>query len=117
MLPPPNANKKFTSFIGNQVTFDTVYPELIEIHNHVHITYGSVLLTHFLDTEKQGVKWNKGKIIIEENVFLGTRVIITKPVTIGKNSIVAAGSVVTKDIPSNEIWGGVPAKLIKKRKI
>lgn len=55
-----------------------------------------------------------GTVDIKSNVFLGTSCIITKGVTIGENSVVAAGSVVVKDIPANEIWGGNPAKFIKK---
>lgn len=47
-------------------------------------------------------------------MFLGANTIITKSVTIGDNVIVGAGSIVTKDIPSNEIWAGVPARFIKK---
>ena len=60
------------------------------------------------------IKWHRGHIKIEDNAFIGAKTIITKPVTIGHNSVVAAGSVVTKDIPPCEIWGGVPAKFIKK---
>jgi acetyltransferase-like isoleucine patch superfamily enzyme len=52
-------------------------------------------------------------IRIRENVWIGANATILKGVTIGINSIVAAGSVVTKDIPDNCIYGGVPAKLIK----
>lgn len=52
-------------------------------------------------------------VIIEDNVFIGARSIILKGVTIGRNSIVGAGSVVTKSIPSNQIWGGNPAKFIR----
>ena len=47
-------------------------------------------------------------------MFLGANTVITKPVTIGDNVIVGAGSIITKDIPSNEIWAGVPARFIKK---
>lgn len=53
-------------------------------------------------------------IVIEDDVFIGARSIITKGVVIGAKSIVATGSVVTKSIPSGEIWGGNPAKFIKK---
>ncbi len=49
-----------------------------------------------------------------KNAFIGTQTTILKGVTIGENSIVGACSLVTKDIPANEIWGGVPAKFIKK---
>ena len=51
---------------------------------------------------------------IKDNVFIGGSSIILKGVTIGENSVVAAGSVVSKDIPPNEIWGGNPAKFIRK---
>ena len=50
---------------------------------------------------------------LERNVWLGSRVIILKGVTIGENSIIAPGAVVTSSIPSNCVAGGVPAKVIK----
>ena len=56
------------------------------------------------------------KVTIGEDVWIGANAIITKGVTIGNGSIIAAGAVVTKDVPSYSIYGGVPAKLIKKRK-
>lgn len=55
----------------------------------------------------------RGAIFIGNDVFIGTRSIVTKGVSIGDKSIIAAGSIVTKDIPENEIWGGNPAKFIK----
>ncbi|WHQ37029.1 sugar O-acetyltransferase [Spiroplasma sp. SV19] len=54
------------------------------------------------------------KITIENNVWLGANVTVTPCVTIGENSIIAAGSVVTKNIPKDVIAGGTPAKIIKK---
>lgn len=56
---------------------------------------------------------NSLPILIEEYVFIGASSIILKGVKIGKNSIIGAGSVVTKDVPSNEIWAGNPAKFIR----
>ena len=109
-----NSYKKFV-YIGDGVVWDTAYPEEIEIGNNVHITTGCVLLTHYMTIDNRGwIKWHRGHIKIEDNAFIGAKTIITKPVTIGHNSVVAAGSVVTKDIPPCEIWGGVPAKFIKK---
>lgn len=52
-------------------------------------------------------------VIIGNNVWLGERAIILKGVKIGDNSVVAAGSVVTKDVPENTVVGGNPAKIIK----
>ncbi|NBK91518.1 acyltransferase [bacterium 1XD21-13] len=54
------------------------------------------------------------EIVIEDGVFLGAYCIVLKGVTIGKNSVIGAGSVVTKTIPGGEIWAGNPAKFIKK---
>lgn len=53
------------------------------------------------------------EIIINDNVFIGAFAIVLKGVTIGENSVIAAGSIVSKDIPPNEIWGGIPCKKIK----
>ena len=57
-----------------------------------------------------------GEIIIEDDVWIASNCVITANTRIGKSSIIAAGSVVTKDVEQYSIVGGVPAKLIKKRK-
>lgn len=53
-------------------------------------------------------------IIIEKKVWIGANVTVVSGVRIGENAIIAAGAVVTKDIPANVVAGGVPAKVIKK---
>lgn len=61
--------------------------------------------------------WDKiecSPTIIEDNVFIGTGALILKGVRIGKNSVVGAGSVVTKNIPENSIVAGNPAKIIRQ---
>lgn len=117
-LPPSHTSERNIYFIGKNVTWDSAHPELIEIGNNAHITNGCVILTHYFTLDKKGwINWHHGSVRIGEHVFLGTNVIITKPVTIGHHSVVGAGSVVTKDIPPCEIWGGVPAKFIKKFEI
>lgn len=62
---------------------------------------------------KQG--HNNGKIIIENDVWIGAGVIILKNVKIGKGSIIGAGSVVTKSIPEYSVAVGNPCRIIKKR--
>ena len=109
----PSHDRKFV-FIGDNLTFDSMHPEEIEIGNYVHITTGCILLTHYLDTSKVGVYWKTGHITIKDGAFIGANSIISKPVTIGEYSIVGSGSVVTKDIPPYEIWAGNPARFIKK---
>ena len=63
---------------------------------------------------EQGI--TKSPVIIEDDVWIGHGAVITKGVTIGSGSIVGANAVVTKDVPSFSIVGGVPAKLIRLRK-
>lgn len=53
-------------------------------------------------------------VVLEDNVWIGDSAIICKGVTIGKNSIIGAGAVVTKDVPENSVFAGNPAKLVKK---
>jgi len=53
-------------------------------------------------------------VLIKEGAFIGAGSMILKGVTVGRNSIVGAGSVVTRSVPDGEIWGGNPARCIKK---
>lgn len=105
-------------FIASDVQFDSVYPQNIVLHDDVHLTSGVRILTHLLDTknpDREDIHWIEGHVEIGEHAFIGTDSIITGNVRIGKGAIVGAGSVVTKDIPDYEIWGGNPARFIKKR--
>jgi len=56
---------------------------------------------------------SKGSVIIEDNVWIGRNVCIMPNVKIGKGAIIGANSVVTKDVPTGAVVGGVPAKVIK----
>jgi len=56
---------------------------------------------------------NDRDVIIGKNVWIGNRCVILKGTNIGDNSVIAAGSVVTKDIPANVLAGGTPAKVIR----
>lgn len=69
---------------------------------------------HNLESYKIRTGFTVGEVRLEESSFLGCNSVICAPVTIGWNSVIAAGSIITKDIPPNELWDGVPAKFIKK---
>jgi maltose O-acetyltransferase len=70
--------------------------------------------THPLDAERRRAKWEAAKpITIEDNVWLGGGVIVLAGVTIGENTVVGAGAVVTKDLPPNVIAVGNPARVTR----
>jgi len=66
----------------------------------------------FQETQYTGDK--EGKIIIQDDAWIGAGAIILPNVTIGKGAVVGAGAVVTKDVPPYTVVAGVPAKEIKK---
>ena len=72
---------------------------------------------HVISSEKpyRDLPWNESKvgISIAENVWIGAGVTVLPGCGIGKNSVVGAGSVVTKSIPANEVWAGIPAKKLR----
>lgn len=111
--------------IGNGVGISSstiVCKNSVTIGNNVFIGGGC----HIVDTDfhpidskyrlnpKTSNSGASAPIVIEDNAFIGMSSIILKGVTIGKNSVIASGSIVVKNIPENEIWGGNPAKFLKK---
>lgn len=85
---------------------------LIEIGDNVTIAPQVYLLAHDASTKKYLNYTKIGKVKIKSNAFIGARAIIMPRVTIEENSIVAAGSVVTKSVEPNTVVGGNPAKFI-----
>ena len=101
---------------------ENVFIQGAKIGDFVMIAPGVCLLANMHNHEDPNVPMVfQGKkigtpVIIGDDVWLGRNVIVMPGVKIGKGSIIAAGAVVTKDVPEYSIFGGVPAKLIKKRK-
>lgn len=116
--------KKIYGHIGENVTIMDrkvpLYANLIRIHDNVRIASKVTFVTHdithlMLNSKPDNEKvYNEivGCIEIMDNVFVGTNVTILNNVRIGPNVIVAAGAVVTKDVPPNSVVGGVPARVI-----
>ena len=68
------------------------------------------------DFYERHTKYTYGKVVIKKNAWIGMNVTICPGVTIGEYAVVAAGAVVTKDVPDYAVVGGVPAKVIKMLK-
>lgn len=91
----------------------------VKIGNHVNLAQGitvTALNHNFGDTRKrideQGVSTNN--VIIEDDVWIGANAVILPGVKIGTHCVVAAGAVITKDVPPHSLVAGVPAKIIKQ---
>ncbi|MCI7575393.1 MAG: acyltransferase [Bacteroidales bacterium] len=107
----------FRLYNHKTISIDTSSPGLLKIGNNVAITANVTILTHdfcswvFRNLYNDYIPGRK-KVVIGNNVYIGQRAMILKGVTIGDNVIIAAGSVVTKDVPSNSVVAGVPAKIL-----
>ncbi len=94
----------------------------ISAANQISIADSCMLASHsyITDSDWHGIydrsmpPKEKNFVVLEENVWVGDSSIICKGVTIGRNSIIGAGSVVTSDVPANVVAAGNPAKIIKK---
>lgn len=102
--------------IGPMVTIDDVYPNFVIIEDGVSIAGQNFILTHNkpLEYHKHLSEAFLGPVVIKKNAWIAIGVIILPGVTIGEGSIIASGSVVTKDVPPNIFAGGVPAKVLKE---
>lgn len=89
----------------------------LEIGSHVDIASEVMIWTSQHDVHSPTMTPIEAKVIIGDYVFIGPRSIILPGVKIGKGAIVAAGAVVTKDVPDKAIVAGVPAKVIGERQV
>lgn len=104
--------------IGHGCTFQSN----IDIGDKVMIANNVAILSsddHHYDVVGKTM-WDSGRgdkymVRVEDDVWIGYGSIILSPVTIGRGSIIAAGSVVTKDVPRYSIVGGIPARVLKMR--
>lgn len=96
-------------WMGDKCQFDWSFPQLIKIGNNVTLSHNVDIICHDASLQKHLGVTKLGTVEIGDNVFVGAHTILLPGTVIGRNSIIAAGSVVSSRIPSGEIWGGVPA--------
>ena len=106
-----NISKK--CFIGMKCYLDDMEPRMLHIEEGVSVSCGVYMTCHGKLQKKNH------EIIIKKGAYIGMCArIITRngPTIIGEGAVIGACSLVNKDIPANEVWAGVPAKLISKEK-
>lgn len=113
------ANSKI--MIGNNCYFNhncsITALDTITIGDNCMFGNNVVIVDHDHSIENKEIsteKYDKSKVRIGNNVWIGANSVVLQGVEIGNNSIVAAGAVVTHSIPSKEVWGGIPAKKIRE---
>lgn len=94
--------------ISFSAKLDKANPKGINIGEETYITNGAIVLTHDM------CRLYRTNTFIGKRCFIGVNSIILPGVNIGNNTIIGSGSVVTKDVPSNVIAVGNPAKIIKR---
>ena len=96
-------------------------PYLISIGDNVNVAAGVSFINHdvsifnigrLIDINAEQPLDKVGSIKLDDNCMIGAYSVLMPGCSVGKNSVIAAGSVVTKAVPDNEVWGGVPAKFI-----
>ena len=85
----------------------------IEFEDGVMAAPGLRIATINHDMNDRHVTYTYGKVLVKKNTWLGMNVTVCPGVTIGRYAVVAAGAVVTKDVPDYAVVGGVPAKVIR----
>jgi acetyltransferase-like isoleucine patch superfamily enzyme len=105
-------------YMGFMVLMDGEYPEYIEIGDYASIGPGVSIMAHSsgspFHSQLNLFRKKLKKVTIKRGAWIATRAIILPGVTIGEGAIVAAGAVVSKDVPPYTIAAGNPARVIQK---
>ncbi len=106
--------------IGQGVILSSADGGRIDIGEHVLIGPRAVLIAanhHYERANTPIIRQGHvaRPIMVEPDVWIGANCVVVGGVKIGRGSVIGAGAVVTKDVPPMEVWGGVPAKFIKRR--
>lgn len=107
------------SYIGELSTVQVARGRVVKIGSGCRISHNVRIYTHTAvadaDFSQSHVPEKQGDVVIGDFCWVGANVFINPDLTIGTNSVVGANSVVTNNIPADEIWGGVPARLIRRK--
>ena len=106
------------SYCGNRCAFQTILGHKIVVGNNTSISHNVRIYTsnrdaNYIIGKQKETPLRNGDVIIGNDCWIGANVFICEGITIGDQVVIGANSVVTKNIPSESISGGVPAKIIR----
>lgn len=103
-------------YIGCEIKFDRIHPELITIKDYAAIGDRCIITAHTKASVPLREKYpiSKAEVIIGKGVWIAPGCIIIQGVEIGDMSVIATGCVVINDVPPNSLVAGVPGKIIKQ---
>lgn len=107
------------SYVGHNTAIQAVDGRYVKLGNRTRVSHNVRMYTSSTETDQifteRPLKSFFGNIEIGDGVWIGANTVILPGVTIGNNVAIGANSVVTKDIPANTVYGGVPARFIKNK--
>lgn len=95
--------------VGLEVTLDIFYPHLVTIGEDAVVGYNTTILCH----EYMADKYRVGPVVIERRATIGANCTLLPGVVVGEGATVSAMSLVNRDVPPGELWGGVPVRRIR----
>lgn len=95
--------------VGLEVTFDIFYPHMITIEEDAVVGFRTTILCH----EYMADKYRVGPVVIKRRATIGANTTLLPGVIVGEGATVSAMSLVNRDIPPGELWGGVPVRQIR----
>jgi acetyltransferase-like isoleucine patch superfamily enzyme len=107
------------AYVGMDTWLDDQFPELIRIEDDVVISFRVTVVVHDdarrMDRIEAGqLEGTVAPVVFKRGCYIGAGALILPGVTIGEKAVVAAGAVVTKDVPPNVVAGGVPAHVLRE---
>jgi acetyltransferase-like isoleucine patch superfamily enzyme len=97
-------------FISQLVYLDEAHPEGVTIGNNCIIGLRTTIISHFYTGPRRPV--GNGKVVIENDVFIGPHCVILPNVTIGEGAVIRAGTVVSRNVPAHTFWGPPAAEAL-----
>lgn len=95
--------------VGLEVTLDIFFPHLITIGEDAVVGFRTTILCH----EYMADKYRIGPVVIERRATIGANCTLLPGVVVGEGATVSAMSLVNRDVPPGELWGGVPARPLR----